>query len=157
MLKQVQHDNTYKNETSSKLGTCYFIFLQYTILMLNLNSLMIGSMQPKVLGEFYEKVFGRKADMEEGGWYGWQVGSIFFSVGEHSEMKGKTKDPGRMMFNLETKDVEKEFERIKKAGAIVAKEPYGMGGGMIATLADPDGNYFQLMTPWEDMETSDKN
>ncbi len=23
-------------------------------------------------------------------------------------------------------------------------------GFWIATLADPDGNYFQLMTPWED-------
>jgi predicted enzyme related to lactoylglutathione lyase len=45
--------------------------------------------------------------------------------------------------------VENEFERIKDTGATVIKEPYEMGGGMIATFADPDGNYFQLMTPWE--------
>ena len=40
-----------------------------------------------------------------------------------------------------------EFERIKAAGATVIREPYEMGGGWIATLADPDGNYFQLVTP----------
>lgn len=107
-------------------------------------------MQPQVMGEFYGKVFGKKADMEEGGWYGWRVGSCFFSVGEHSEMSGMSKDPGRVMFNLETTAVKEEFERIKGLGATVVKEPYEMGGGWIATFADPDGNYFQLMTPWEE-------
>lgn len=110
---------------------------------------MVGSMQPKKMADFYEKVFGKPADMQEGKWWGWQVGSTFFSVGEHSEMIGKTKDAGRVMFNLETTEVKEEFARIKKAGAIVVKEPYDMQGGWIATLADPDGNYFQLMTPWE--------
>jgi predicted enzyme related to lactoylglutathione lyase len=117
--------------------------------MLNLNSIMVGSMQPKVLADFYEKVFGHPADMEEGGWYGWSVGSTFFSVGEHSEMKGPAKDPGRVMYNFETTEVKEEFERIVSLGATVIKEPYEIGGAWIATLADPDGNYFQLMPPWE--------
>jgi predicted enzyme related to lactoylglutathione lyase len=51
------------------------------------------------------------------------------------------------MFNFETTEVKEEFERIKAAGATVIREPYEMGGGWIATLADPDGNYFQLVTP----------
>lgn len=122
--------------------------------MLNLNSVMVGSMQPKVMGEFYEKVFGKKPDIHEDKWYGWQVGTAFFSVGEHSEAKGKSKDPVRVIINLETTEVKEEFERIKKIDAAeVIKEPYDMGGAWIATLADPDGNYFQLMTPWD----SDKN
>lgn len=116
--------------------------------MFNLNSFMVGSMQPKVLAEFYEKVFGKPADMQEDKWWGWQVGSAFFGVGEHSEMKGKAKDPGRMMFNLETKKVKEEFTRIKGIGAKVIKKPYNMGGVWVATFADPDGNYFQLMSPW---------
>lgn len=112
---------------------------------------MVGTMQPKVLADFYQKIFDKPADMSEGGWHGWSVGNCFFSVGEHSEMKGKAKDPGRLMFNLETKEVKEEFERMKAAGATVVKEPYEMQGAWIATLADPDGNYFQLMTPWENM------
>jgi predicted enzyme related to lactoylglutathione lyase len=116
---------------------------------LNFNSIMIGTSQPKVLAAFYEKVFGRPADMVEGDWYMWQAGSASISVGEHSEVKGQAKEPARIMLNLETKQVKEEFERIKKTGATIIKEPYEMGGGWIATLADPDGNYVQLMTPWE--------
>ena len=111
---------------------------------------MVGSAQPKEMAEFYEKVFGKKPDMVEDGWAGWQVGASFFGVGKHSKMHGKTSDPGRVMFNLETKDLKEEFARIKEGGAEVIKEPYVMGDKMwIATFADPDGNYFQLMTPWE--------
>jgi predicted enzyme related to lactoylglutathione lyase len=117
--------------------------------MLNFSSVMIGTTQPKVLVAFYEKVFGKPPDMaeKEAGFYGWQVGSGYMGVLEHSEMGGGTKDPGRVMLNFETSEVEKEFERIKAAGARVVRAPYGMDGGWIATLADPDGNYFQLMTP----------
>lgn len=106
-------------------------------------------MQPKVMAAFYEKVFQKPADMIDGEWHGWSVGAVFFTVGEHSEMGGQSKDPGRVMFNFETKEVKQEFERIIAAGATVIKEPYQMGSAWIATLADPDGNYFQLMTPWE--------
>jgi predicted enzyme related to lactoylglutathione lyase len=51
------------------------------------------------------------------------------------------------MLNFETAQVKEEFERIKAIGGTVIKEPGEMGQGWIATLADPDGNYFQLMTP----------
>lgn len=117
--------------------------------MLNLNSVMIGTKQPAVLAAFYEKVLGKPAEMvdQENGFWGWQVGSTYLSVLDHSEMGGQTKDPGRIMFNFETSQVKEEFERLKTSGATVIREPYEMGGGWVATLADPDGNYFQLVTP----------
>ena len=117
--------------------------------MLNLNSVMIGTKQSKALSAFYEKVLGKPADMvdNDNGFFGWQVGDGFIGVLEHSEMGGSAKDPGRVMINFETAQVKEEFERIKAFGAVVIKEPYEMGEGWIATLADPDGNYFQLMTP----------
>lgn len=117
--------------------------------MLNLNSIMIGTKQLKALADFYEKVLGKPAGMvdAENGFYGWQVGGGYFSILEHSEMGGKTKDPGRIMLNFETTRVKEEFERIEALGATVIRAPYEMGGGWIATLADPDGNYFQLVTP----------
>ena len=41
-----------------------------------------------------------------------------------------------------------DFERFKSAGATVIADPYTMEGdetgGLIATFADPDDNYFQL-------------
>jgi predicted enzyme related to lactoylglutathione lyase len=123
--------------------------------MLHFNSIMIGTQQPKEMAAFYEKVFDKKPDMQDEGWAGWQVGSCYFNIGEHSEVKGSAKEPQRIIFNFETKEVEKEFARIKATGATVIKEPYsmeGMDGMLIATFSDPDGNYFQLMTPWENKE-----
>ncbi len=110
---------------------------------------MLGSSQPKKLAAFYEKVFDKKPDMAEGNWSGWLVGSCFFNIGEHSEVKSKAKEPQRLIVNFETKEVKKEFARIERLGAKVIKAPYEMGGMWIATFADPDGNYFQLMSPWE--------
>jgi predicted enzyme related to lactoylglutathione lyase len=125
--------------------------------MFNLGSIMIGTHHPEILARFYEEVFERNADMEGGGWFGWQVGNSFFSISGHSEVKGEAKEPARMMFNLETYEVEEEFERISKIkGATIVQEPYEMGAGLIATIADPDGNYFQLMTPWEVVEIEEK-
>lgn len=117
--------------------------------MLNLNSIMVSTKQPKVLAAFYEKVLGKPADMvdDKMGFYGWQVGGAYLSVLDHSEMVGSTKDPGRIMFNFETQQVKEEFERIKALGGKVIKAPYQLDGGWIATLADPDGNFFQLVTP----------
>jgi len=112
---------------------------------------MVGSMKPTELATFYEKVLGRPADMSEPDWYGWQVGASFFGIGKHSDVAEKAQEPARIMFNLETADVQAEFDRIKATGATVKKEPYAMGEGgmMIATFEDPDGNYFQLMSPWK--------
>jgi len=116
---------------------------------LNLNSVLIGTAQPDVLAEFYAKVLGRPADMTEGGYSGWQVGNCFLTVGEHSEVRGQAKEPARMILNFETTAVQAEYERLKQANVTVIKAPYEMGGGWIATLADPDGNFIQLVTPME--------
>jgi len=117
--------------------------------MLKLNSVMLGTKQSLELVAYYEKVFGKPADMvdQENGFWGWQLEGGFLGILKHSEMDGKTKDPGRMMINFETPQVKEEFERIKAFGGTVIHEPYEMGNGFIATLADPDGNYFQLMNP----------
>ena len=121
---------------------------------MNLNSVLIGSEEPKVLAEYYSKLFGDPG-WDDGGYTGWLLGSGALTVGPHSEVSGKNKEPGRVIWNLESPDVRGDFERLKAAGAEVVREPYtpdGMPEGTevwIATFADPDGNYFQLMSPME--------
>ncbi len=120
--------------------------------MLDLNSIIIFSEDPKKLASFYKEVFEKDPNWEDGGYFGFSVGKTFFTVGPHDKVSGKNKNPERIMFNLETPDVKGEFERIKDLGAEVIAEPYQMGDeseSWIATFADPDGNYFQLMSPWE--------
>lgn len=117
--------------------------------MLNFNSVMIGSEDPKPLSDFYTKVLG-KPSWEDDGFVGWQTAGGGLMIGAHSEVKGRNQVPGRIILNFETPDVQGEFERIKGLGATVAHEPYQPGGGAdmwLATFEDPDGNYFQLASP----------
>jgi predicted enzyme related to lactoylglutathione lyase len=116
---------------------------------MNGNSILIGSEDPQRLSDYYTSLFGEPS-WEGGDFKAWQVGAGWLSVGPHDQVKGKNPDPGRMMWNIETPDVKGEFERLKAAGATVVQEPYQPGEapeGWIATLADPDNNYFQLMSP----------
>lgn len=119
---------------------------------LQLRSLMIFSEKPEKLREFYEKIFGKKPDMDEDDYFGFTVGDGFIGFGSHDKVKGMNQNPERVMWTIETKMVKQEYERMLGLGAKSVAEPYEMGGMWIATLADPDGNYFQLMTPWQGKE-----
>jgi predicted enzyme related to lactoylglutathione lyase len=119
---------------------------------MNINGIMIGTADPAKLKTYYTKLFG-KPTFEDESYFGWQMGSGSVMFGFHDQVKGANREPGRVLWNIETADVKGEFEKLKKAGATVVKEPYSPGalpdGGemWIATLADPDNNYFQLMSP----------
>ena len=116
---------------------------------MNFNSILIGSEDPQRLVDYYSKLFGAPA-FSEGGYTAWQIGTGWVTIGPHDEVKGKSTHPGRLIWNIETPDVRGEFERLKNAGATVIKEPYGPDQspeGWIGTFADPDDNYFQLMSP----------
>ena len=127
---------------------------------MNLNSILIGSDDPARLTGYYSKLFGDPT-WDEGGYTGWMIGSGAVTVGPHSQVKGRNVEPGRVIWNIETPDVRGEFERMKGAGATVVQAPYtpeGMpedaGEALICTFEDPDGNYFQLMSPMGDMPSS---
>lgn len=120
-----------------------------------MNNVMLGSENPDKLADFYTKVLGKPNpdwSDEANGWFGWQAGDGSLAIGPHSEVKGRSKEPARVMLNFQTADVRGEFDRISGLGAEVVAEPYEPGGGdgmLMCTFADPDGNYFQLATPWE--------
>ena len=116
---------------------------------MDFNSILIGSEDPQRLADYYTRLFGEPT-MSDGGYTGWLIGRGFVTVGPHDEVKGRNAHPGRIIWNIETADVKGQFERFVEAGAIVVREPYGFEedpNALIATLADPDDNYFQLMSP----------
>lgn len=116
---------------------------------MDLNSILIGSEDPERLADYYTKLLGEPA-MSMSGYTGWQIGSGWLTVGPHDGVKGRSTHPGRIIWNIESQDVQGDFDRFMAAGGIVIAEPYafeGQEGMSIATFADPDDNYFQLMTP----------
>ena len=104
---------------------------------MDLNSILIGSEDPKRLAEYYTKLFGEPA-MDESGYTGWQIGTGWVTVGPHDQVKGKNTQPGRILWNIETADVKGDFEKFKAAGATVVQEPYSPGWRARRWMADRD-------------------
>jgi predicted enzyme related to lactoylglutathione lyase len=123
----------------------------------NFNGILIGSADPQRLVDYYSKLLGAPM-FSDGGYTVWQIGSGYVTVGSHDKVTGKSVHPGRIIWNIETPDVKGEFERFKAAGATVIAEPYGFEEGemdaAIATFADPDDNYFQLMSPMPELSVT---
>jgi predicted enzyme related to lactoylglutathione lyase len=116
---------------------------------MKMSGVLIGSEKPEALKDYYTKLFG-KPGWEGSGYCGWQFGDGTVMFGPHDQVKGRNREPGRVIWNLEAADVPAEFARLKAAGATVVREPYHPGAetqGWIATFSDPDGNYFQIATP----------
>ena len=118
--------------------------------MLKMTSLLLGTDNPESLVEFYTKVLGEPAT-SDGAYTSWVTGAGVLTIGKHSEVHGQNKEPGRVIWFFEAADIKAEFERVKGLGGRVIAEPYDLGGPgmMLATFADPDGNYFNLSTPFE--------
>ncbi len=95
---------------------------------MNLNSILIGSENPQRLKDYYTKLFGDPT-WDDGGYFGWRLGSGAVTVGPHDQVKGQNREPGRIIWNIETPDVQSEFKKLKAAGATVVKEPYDPGEG----------------------------
>ncbi len=71
---------------------------------MDFNSVLIGSEDPAQLVAYYTKLFGEPA-FTDGGYSGWQIGSGWITIGPHSEVKGRSPQPGRIILNIGTADV----------------------------------------------------
>jgi predicted enzyme related to lactoylglutathione lyase len=119
--------------------------------MLTFNSILLSSPKPKELTEFYCRVLSVVPEWSDGSWFMIKIGSGRIGIGPHEKIKGKNTAAARIILNFQTQDVMGEYERVKKNGAKVIAQPYALNrdGSLIATFEDPDGNYFQLMSPFK--------
>lgn len=112
----------------------------------------LSSENAKALAEFYQDKVGIKIKQE------YEMGensSAFemdagegsaFMILDHSEVKGKTKEPQRYMINFEVEDIDKAVSDVSGKDVKVIAEKYHIEGyGYVATFEDIDGNYFQLV------------
>lgn len=121
--------------------------------MLKMTSVMISSERPQPLVEFYTKVLGEPG-WTGGEFHGWKAGSGYVIVGPHADVKGSNEMPGRSMIFFETDDVQGEFDRLTELGVRVQQAPYHPEedpDSWLATMVDPDGNYFQICSPMPEM------
>jgi predicted enzyme related to lactoylglutathione lyase len=119
-----------------------------------IESIILFSESAKKLAAFYREKVGLKVTSEmvmgendeECYVFALTKGGPAFNIMDHSDVKGKNKDPKRFIFNLEVDDIEREVARLKKAKVTLIQDSYHVQDyGYIATFADVDGNYFQLV------------
>lgn len=118
----------------------------------SIEGVMLSSANPAKLAKFYEKIginIGQEWEMGEAGESFFEMklksGSGFY-IAPHSDIKGAAKDPKRIILNFEVDDVKKTVGQLKKLKVKLIAEIYHIEGyGYVATFADPDGNYFQLV------------
>ena len=118
--------------------------------MMQLGALHINTDRPDVIADFYGKVLQSDPPFSTEDLTEYIINDFRLEIMRHSEISGRNKDGARLMFNLMVDDVPAEFDRITDLGAEVIAEPYEFDTDdahlTIATLADPDGNYFQLVS-----------
>lgn len=113
---------------------------------------LIGSEDATKLAHFYRDKVGLnlKDEFEMGdginGFF-FEIGGFPLTIIDHSEVKGKAKEPQRVMFNLEVKgEIEEAVKKLDEAGVKKVADTYHVEDyGYIATFEDLDGNYFQLV------------
>ena len=118
-----------------------------------IESIILFSENAKKLAKFYRVSVGLKQTLEaELGenneeLFGFEIGKgSGLSIMDHSKVKGANKNPERIIFNLEVDDIKKEAKRLTAAKVKKIQDIYHIEGyGYIATFADVDGNYFQLV------------
>jgi hypothetical protein len=79
--------------------------------MLDFNSVLVFSEDPKKLADFYKKVFQKDPDWSESGYYGFLVGKGFITFGPHDKVRARNAHPERILLNFETKDVKNQEAR----------------------------------------------
>jgi predicted enzyme related to lactoylglutathione lyase len=114
--------------------------MQANQLILNINSENADR-----LVTFYRDVVGLPP-MPEMGPSSFNVGGAAFVIDGHSEVKGTTREPQRVLINFMVDDLAAEQSRLERAGVqFIRKAGREEWGGVISTFLDPDGNYAQLL------------
>lgn len=125
-----------------------------------IDGILLFSENAAALAEFYIEKLGFKISYEgEIGDEGEEVYVFDFTDGtgfailDHSKIKGKRKEPERIMFNLQVDNIAYEVSNLEKQNVKKIQDIYRIEGyGLIATFEDMDGNYFQLVEI-EEVET----
>jgi predicted enzyme related to lactoylglutathione lyase len=108
-------------------------------------SIMLSSEDQDGLRAFYRDIVALPPRPEYGP-NAFSFGKAVLNISEHSETKGATKEPHRVILNLFVDDLDAQQERLRAAGVrFVRDRGREEWGGIISTFADPDGNFVQLI------------
>ena len=107
-------------------------------------TVMLASSDPARLAAFYETVLQleRLRSFHDPVFL---LGESMLRIIRHSAVQGANQMPARCQLNLFVADALAECVRLEGQVTFVRPPENEAWGGIVATLADPDGNYIQLI------------
>ena len=106
-----------------------------------IGSLLVGSSNVATMKDWYKSAFG----VSENDMGAFDFGGVQLFIEEHSEVSGPTRDPARMIINLDVDDCRALEGHLQGLGVTWVRKVEQMPFGLIGTVADPDGNYVQII------------
>lgn len=106
-----------------------------------LASVLLGTSDPARLRQWYIAAFGVRP--RDDGWL--PFGGFEMLIDGRDDVRRVNGEPGRMILNFHTDDARSLAARIEAAGVTWIAPLEERGDGVFGTLADPDGNYIQII------------
>lgn len=104
--------------------------------------------QLDVMAQFYRDILRLPVHSLHPDFVAFELGGVRLSVGLHSRVHGRSRDPHRVMVNLGVDDIHALYAALRDRGVEFTRPPEREHwGGWIATFRDPDGNLLQLLQP----------
>ena len=100
----------------------------------------------ETLVEFYRDMLGLTPHSVRPDFVAFRWNEMRLSIGKHSEVRGRSGEPYRVMVNLGVSDIQRLHRELTAKGVPFLRPPeQEHWGGWVATLSDPDGNTLQLI------------
>ncbi len=106
-----------------------------------IGSLLVGSSNVDQMKEWYRKAF----NIQENEMGAFQFGGVQLFIETHSAVSGPTKEPARVIINLDVDDARAIENQVDAAGGTWVRPVEQESFGLIGTIADPDGNLVQII------------
>jgi predicted enzyme related to lactoylglutathione lyase len=106
-----------------------------------IGSLLVGSSNVDTMKDWYRRAFSpNENDMGA-----FEFGPVQLFIEEHTEVSGPTKEPARVIINLDVDNCRALENQLNGINATWVRKVEQMPFGLIGTVADPDGNYVQII------------
>jgi predicted enzyme related to lactoylglutathione lyase len=94
--------------------------------------------------DFYVETIGLTPRSDRPGFVNFDFGHSRLTIALHEAVDGPATDPLRVMINLRTDDIVQAIRRCDPR-SVMRRPEREKWGGMVATIADPDGNVLQFL------------
>lgn len=106
-----------------------------------LGSILLGSANPERLRQWYVDAFDPKP--LDNGFL--EFGGVAVLIDGRDDVGATNPEPGRVVLNFHVDDARSTAAHLTDRGVTWLVELEDRGPGLFATLADPDGNYVQII------------